>query len=134
MSDQRNFYYTSKIRVFYEDPSFGPGVASLLQLIQSCGSIKKACLQMNMAYSKAWKILKAAEKDLGFPLLCRVTGGKGGGFSQLTPEGKVMLDRYEHFFQKANAATNQYFLEYFHSFMPKDSFLYHRLSPKRLSV
>ncbi len=32
-------------------------------------------MTMGMAYSKAWTIVKQAERELGFPLLVSVTGG-----------------------------------------------------------
>ncbi|MDO4555619.1 MAG: selenium cofactor biosynthesis protein YqeC [Lachnospiraceae bacterium] len=128
MSNQHNFHYTSKIRIFYDEPRFGPGVASLLELVNEYGSINKACTKMNMAYSKAWKILKAAEKDLGFPLLCRVTGGKGGGFSKLTPEGQHLLTNYLQFSKRADKAIEHSFFRHFHDFMPKESFLRNQLA------
>ena len=126
--EEKNFHYTSKLRVFYDTPSFGPGVASLLEQVKIHGSINAACANMNMAYSKAWKILKAAEKDLGFSLLSRTTGGKGGGFSKLTKEGEILLQNYIGFSREADAAIEQYFLKFFHPYMPENSFLYKKLS------
>lgn len=126
-SEHRNFSYKSKIKVFYDTPSFGPGVAILLEHVAQYGSINAACSKMNMAYSKAWKILKAAEKDLGFPLLCRTTGGKGGGSSQLTPEGQALLEHYEAFSRESDRAIHQCFFRHFHDYMDADSFLHRRL-------
>ncbi len=47
-----------------------------------------------MSYTKGWKILKEAERQLGYPLLVTQSGGAEGGFSQLTPKSKDFLDRY----------------------------------------
>lgn len=127
-SNKKNLYYTSKIRIFHETPSFGPGVAMLLEQVEKYGSINAACSHMNMAYSKAWKILKAAENDMGIALLRRVTGGKGGGSSELTEEGQILLERYHLFSQEADQAIEQYFLKYFHDYMPEESFLYKQLN------
>lgn len=126
-SEQQNFSYKSKIQVYYENPDFGPGVATLLQLVERYGSINAACSKMNMAYSKAWKILKTAEKDLGFTLLRRTTGGKGGGSSELTPEGRDLLYRYVDFSREADFCISQSFFRHFHTYMKEDSFLFHRL-------
>ena len=134
-SNKNNLYYTSKIRIFHETPSFGPGVAMLLENVRQYGSINAACTHMNMAYSKAWKILKAAEKDLGISLLCRVTGGKGGGSSELTKEGQLFLEKYHDFSQEANKAVEQSFLKYFHDYIPEESFLYKKLQlPENLRL
>lgn len=73
---------------------FGEGPARLLQAIEEYGSLRSAAMSMNMAYTKALKIMKNAEKAIGFPLTARMTGGKDGGGSTLTPEGKVWLTGY----------------------------------------
>lgn len=74
---------------------FGEGPARLLRGIEKTGSLRASAMSMNMAYTKALKILKQAETALGFPLTTRTTGGKSGGGSYLTPEGKAWLSRYE---------------------------------------
>lgn len=74
---------------------FGEGPCRLLRSVEKTGSLRAAALEMEMAYSKASKILKQAEISLGFPLTRRSTGGKDGGGSILTPEGKQWLQQYE---------------------------------------
>lgn len=74
---------------------FGEGPARLLRGIEQTGSLRASAMSMNMAYTKALKILNNAEKALGFSLTTRTTGGKSGGGSCLTPEGKEWLYRYE---------------------------------------
>ena len=39
-------------------------------------SMKDACGEMGMSYSKGWKIINRAEKELGYELLERRHGGK----------------------------------------------------------
>lgn len=48
---------TAKIRIhlFKNDKCFGPGICSLLEEVDKCGSLRKAAIDMNMSYSKAWK-------------------------------------------------------------------------------
>ena len=67
---------------------FGEGPARLLRGVEKCGSLRSAAMAMEMAYTKALKLVKQAEAALGYPLITRTTGGKDGGGSILTPEGK----------------------------------------------
>ena len=66
-----------------------------------------------MAYSKASKILKQAEENLGFPLTARSTGGKDGGGSVLTPEGMQFLQRYEAYRDVCIKANQALYRQYF---------------------
>ena len=74
---------------------FGVGPARLLHEIEACGSLRAAAMQMNMAYTKALKLVKQMEAALGYPVVTRTIGGKDGGGSVLTPQGKRWLMRYE---------------------------------------
>ena len=77
------------LRFYVEDNKvFGPGVAQLLHRVQELHSLRAAALSMNMAYSKAWTMLRSAEKELGFKLLHSSTGGKGGGGQQGQQHGQ----------------------------------------------
>ena len=67
---------------------FGDGPLRLLRTVEKTGSLRAAALEMEMSYSKACKLVKQAEANLGFTLTTRSTGGKDGGGSVLTPEGK----------------------------------------------
>ena len=51
----------------------------LLHRVEEYHSIRQATLSMGMAYSKAWTIIRRAERELGFPLLNTTTGGSEGG-------------------------------------------------------
>ena len=74
---------------------FGEGPARLLRGVEEFGSLRSAAMSMEMAYTKALKLMKQAEAALGYPLITRTTGGKDGGGSILTPEGKHWLYQYE---------------------------------------
>ena len=74
---------------------FGEGPARLLHGIEETGSLRSSAMSMDMAYTKALRILKNAEAALGFPLTTRTTGGKDGGGSKLTTEGKAWLAKFE---------------------------------------
>ena len=92
---------------------FGEGPARLLRGIEEQGSMRAAALSMNMAYTKALKLMKNAEAALGFPLTTRITGGKDGGGSHLTPEGKEWLTRYETYRDACIQANRKLYLEFF---------------------
>jgi molybdenum cofactor cytidylyltransferase len=68
---------------------------------------------MDMAYTKALKLMKNAEAALGFPLTTRITGGRDGGGSTLTPEGKAWLRRYEAYTKACEEANQQMFRTFF---------------------
>ena len=91
---------------------FGEGPCRLLRCVEKTGSLRAAAMEMEMAYSKASKLLKQAEENLGFSLTRRSTGGKDGGGSVLTPEGRQWLNQYEAYRDacvKANQALYRQF-------------------------
>ena len=92
---------------------FGEGPARLLHAIEEHGSLRTAASSMNMAYTKALKIINNAEAALGFALTTRPVGGRAGGGSQLTPEGKEWLNRYETYRDACIQANQQLYLEFF---------------------
>ncbi len=108
---QKQLHCKISIRVFGEEKCFGPGVAMLLEKVDEQKSLRKATISMNMAYSKAWKILNVAEENLGFKLLISVTGGKGGGGAELTQEARQFLSAYRRFEQAVNEYAEEAFLE-----------------------
>lgn len=92
---------------------FGEGPCRLLRYVEKTGSLRAAALEMEMAYSKASKLLKQAEATLGFPLTRRSAGGKDGGGSILTPEGKRWLQQYEAYRDACVNANRELFRRYF---------------------
>ena len=105
----------TKIMIFDDNGEkfFGEGPAQLLHKIEEKGSLRAAAMSMEMAYTKALSIIKHAEKALGLPLVIRTTGGKSGGGSQLTPEGKVWLERYEAYRNACIQANSELYLDFF---------------------
>ena len=101
------------IRLYREEKVFGPGVAQLLETIDQTHSLRSAAMQMDMAYSKAWKMIKAAEAGFGIDLLETAIGGKRGGGATLTPAAHDLLARYRAFEreckEQAEAAYQRYF-------------------------
>ncbi len=92
---------------------FGEGPARLLHGVEKTGSLRAAAMSMDMAYSKALKLIRNAENALGFLLIHRSTGGKDGGGSCLTEEGKEWLQRYEAYRDACIQANSRLYLEFF---------------------
>ena len=92
---------------------FGEGPARLLHNVAQTGSLRAAAMSMDMAYTKALKLIRNAENALGYPLIRRSTGGKDGGGSCLTEEGKEWLQRYEAYRNACKEANSILYLEFF---------------------
>ncbi len=84
-------------RIFGREKYFGPGVAMLLERVRTLRSLRAAAADMDMAYSKAWTILKQAERGLGCKLVSTATGGRHGGGAVLTQQGEAILDAYQRY-------------------------------------
>lgn len=114
MAEQKqSLQYDARIRIYYAERNFGPGTAELMRQIVRTGSMSAACKEMGMAYSKAWKLIRFAEKDLGFPLLEGTRGGEHGGKTVLTEAGLKLLNRYLAFLGEAEEELDRLFEKYF---------------------
>ena len=113
MSNNRPLHPILTIRLYTEEKCFGPGVAELLSRVRELKSLRSAAISMNMAYSKAWKIVKASEDALGFKLLDSTTGGQHGGGAVLTEEGSALLDTYREYLADMKAVAQKLFDERF---------------------
>jgi molybdate transport system regulatory protein len=68
---------------------------------------------MGMAYSKAWEIVRRAEANLGFGLLCRHTGGKTGGGSTVSVEGRLLIGAFGALIDEANPLLEDLYAKHF---------------------
>ena len=59
---KRPTYARIKLTLHTQERFFGPGICELLEKIQQTGSIQAASKEMEMSYTKAWKILNRAER------------------------------------------------------------------------
>ena len=85
----------------------------LLERVERLRSLRSAAMDMDMAYSKAWTILRNAERQLGFKLISSTTGGRHGGGAVLTEEGERMLSAYNAFAREVRESGQALFQKYF---------------------
>ena len=100
-------------RLFAEEKCYGPGVHRLLGAVAQNHSLRAAAASMNMAYSKAWSIVRAAEQGFGCKLLRSTIGGSGGGGAQLTDEARQIMEAYDAYCRKLDAYGQELFRELF---------------------
>jgi len=77
------------------EPLLGEGRERLLRLIDACGSISGAAREMGISYRKGWSFIESMEKRVRFPLVNRQKGGARGGATTLTPEARLLLERFD---------------------------------------
>ena len=110
---EQKLTYNLAVRLFSDEKCFGPGVAQLLHRVQELHSLRAAAMSMNMAYSKAWTVVRNAEDGLGFHLLTSTAGGKHGGGAVLTDEARQILTSYDEYCEKLRAYGEKLFEETF---------------------
>ena len=103
-----------KVQLTGSEPFFGPGVRTLLEWIREEGSVRDACEKMGLSYSKGRKMLDRAEKELGYTIVERSTGGKKGGGNRVSDEGLKLLEKYERFEKELTETAAEKYREIFH--------------------
>ncbi|CAK7071621.1 MAG: hypothetical protein EUB_00840 [Eubacterium sp.] len=104
-----------KLRLARERIFFGPGPAELLMQIRRTDSVRMACEQMGISYSKGWKMINTMEEELGYKVTKRQQGGRNGGSACLTPEGETLLAKYQELERRSREAVEHIFEELFGS-------------------
>ena len=111
--ERKKLHPVITVRLYTDEKCFGPGVAMLLERVERLHSLRSAAMDMDMAYSKAWTILRNAEKQLGYKLISSTTGGRHGGGAVLTEEGERMLSAYNAFAREVRESGQMLFRKYF---------------------
>lgn len=90
-----------KLKLWLSSPeaegAFGDGRWRLLEAVQQHGSLRAAAGALGISYRKAWGDLRKAEQVLGVKLIEKRRGGKGGGGTRLTGDGKKWVAAYARF-------------------------------------
>ena len=99
--------------------ALGPGKMRLLDAIAARKSLSDAAKQLRMSYRQAWKHLRFIEERTGLTVVEPRRGGRHGGGTDLTPEGKALLEAYRKFRDEvdeyAKAACERHFARWSHS-------------------
>ena len=77
--------------------ALGPGKVRLLEAIAATKSLSAAAKRLRMSYRAAWKHLRFIEERTDMAVVAPRRGGTGGGGTDLTPEGKALLNAYHNF-------------------------------------
>lgn len=88
----------------------GKGRIELLENIREFGSIHAAAKAMKMSYKAAWDSVDAMNNLSEVPLVQKISGGKGGGGTFLTPKGEEVIEAFHNL-----QAKHQQFLDLFAS-------------------
>jgi molybdate transport system regulatory protein len=91
--------------------AFGDGKWRLLDAIEREGSISAASQSLGISYRKAWGDLKKAQIALGTALVAKQRGGKAGGQTVLTAEGRKWLKAYGRLRGRAEETIRQAWAE-----------------------
>ena len=121
---QRELHLKVTRRLYSDDGQrcFGPGIATLLERVREHHSLRAGAASMEMAYSKAWRIIRTAEGVFGCKLLSSTIGGPHGGGAVLTPEAEQLLAAYESYCADVTAYAQGKFEEAFRFYQaPRNS-------------
>jgi molybdate transport system regulatory protein len=70
---------------------------TLLEAIETEGSISAAAQRVRLPYRWAWQKLSNLEQGVGRKLLSRKAGGQRGGGTRLTPAGRKLVAQFRRF-------------------------------------
>jgi molybdate transport system regulatory protein len=104
-----------KVWLDNDGKAFGDGPYELLKKVDETHSLHRAAKEMGMAYSKAWRLIGAMEKKLGFHLIERKVGGLSGGGSRVTSQAKELMKRYKHFQKDVSSSLERIYRAHFNS-------------------
>ncbi len=109
-----------KAKIWIEEKGvkiYGDGPWDILARVERTGSLRQAATEINMSYSQAWRLIKTIEKNLGYPLLEKQTGGAGGGYSKLTSRAKALTNAYGQFREEAELSLERLFKTHLTGFL-----------------
>lgn len=99
------------------DGILGDGKWQILKAVEEEGSLTAACQKLGLTYRRTWGDLKKIEQQLGFPLLERHRGGKEGGMSELSEQGKKLVQAFDRFHHEVDDTISQAFEKFRYSLL-----------------
>jgi molybdate transport system regulatory protein len=107
--------YNLRAKIWLEKENqkvFGDGPCDILKRIEQTGSLRKAAAEINMSYSQAWRLIRMIETNLGCAVLEKKVGGRGGGYSTLTPQASKLTAAYGQFRSAAENSLDQLYQQH----------------------
>jgi len=95
----------------------GDGKWQILKAVDEEGSLTAACQKLGLTYRRTWGDLKKIEQQLGFPLLNKSRGGKEGGMSELSIQGKSLVEAFDKFHKQVDDKISLAFNEFRNSLL-----------------
>ncbi len=89
--------------------ALGDGKWQLLKTIEKKGSLVAACESLHISYRKAWGDIKKLQDALDITIVEKHRGGKNGGSSGLTEDGKELVSSYTKFHNEVEKALEKAF-------------------------
>ena len=87
----------------------GDNKIRLLKAIDDTGSLNEAMKHLGLTYRKTWNNLRKIEDELGFTLIHPIRGGADGGHTDLTKEGKILIEAFDKFHTEYDTIIRQGF-------------------------
>ena len=84
-----------------DDIAIGPGKVDLLEAIGETGSITAAAKRLGMSYRRAWLLIDTMNRSFKNPIVEAEAGGRSGGGTQLTQNGRDAIRLYRAIERKA---------------------------------
>ncbi len=94
-SNKKKMAVSGSLALCKEDMEYlGEDRIRLLEMIDEHGSITKAAKAVGISYKTAWDTIDAINNLSEKPLFVRMAGGKSGGGTRLTDEGREVIRKY----------------------------------------
>lgn len=106
-----------QVTLVNQKPFFDDMTLKLLQNIMVLGSVREACEQLGISYSKGFHIIQAAEDGMGYRIVQRQPGGYGGGTAAVTEKGRRMLALFAQYQEQVEKMAAELFAKIF---LPSD--------------
>ena len=101
--NEQAIYVITRLKMCKTRPFFSVGPMELFEKIETYSSIKKATGAMGMSYTKALRIIRTIEEELGFPVVISEKGGNNRGMTKLTKKGKEVLETFKEIYTDVSA-------------------------------
>lgn len=106
-------YKSRIVLVDKEAEVFGPEAMELIKLIEIQKSVGAAADVMKISTAKAWKYIRTIEKALGEAAVVKNNRGTDKYTVHISPACRSLLEKYENFKKKSEAAIQKYYEQIF---------------------